>query len=200
MNAIAGAKAPERFSNVFLEGLGFKSTNDRLFVGVLKGLGFLGTNGEPTENYYKLMDQTISRQVLASAIETAYDELFSLNRKAYEMPLEEVKGKLKTLTNGSYTDKVYSLMANTFKALCDAADFSKPLEPSPDLKEATPKQTPDVQKTASEYVPEARKTKSYRIDGFTYTIYLKLPDTRDQAVYDALFRSLKEHLLDDNDI
>ena len=39
MKSILGARAPERFTNKFLEDLGYKSSNDRLITGVLKALG-----------------------------------------------------------------------------------------------------------------------------------------------------------------
>lgn len=35
MNSILSARAPERFTNKFLEDLGFKSSNDRLISGAL---------------------------------------------------------------------------------------------------------------------------------------------------------------------
>jgi len=34
-----------------------------------------------------------------------------------------------------------------------------------------------------------------KLGGFVYNIELHLPESRDPAVYDALFRSLKSHLL-----
>ncbi len=40
-DAILTAEAPDRFSTRFMEELGFKSTNHRLKIGVLKELGFL---------------------------------------------------------------------------------------------------------------------------------------------------------------
>ena len=49
MNSILGARAPERFTNKFLEDLGYKSSNDRLITGVLKALGLLTDAGEPTQ-------------------------------------------------------------------------------------------------------------------------------------------------------
>lgn len=52
MNSILAARAPERFTNKFLDDLGFKSSNDRLITGVLKGVGFLNETGEPSQRYY----------------------------------------------------------------------------------------------------------------------------------------------------
>ncbi len=62
MNSIIGARAPERFTNKFLEDLGYKSSNDRLITGVLKGLGLLAETGEPTQRYYDFLDQTQSKK------------------------------------------------------------------------------------------------------------------------------------------
>ncbi|MGB3625172.1 MAG: DUF5343 domain-containing protein, partial [Henriciella sp.] len=67
--AIRQAKAPEKFTVKFLEGLGFKSNSDRLIIGMLKGLGFLDDSGRPTERYFEFLDDTRWEQVLAEAVE-----------------------------------------------------------------------------------------------------------------------------------
>ena len=115
MNSILAARAPERFTNKFLEDLGFKSSNDRLISGVLKGLGFLSETGEPTQRYYDFLDQTQSKKVLAKGIQEAYEDLFCIRRDAQNMTQEEVKNKLKTLTQGQKGDRVIDNMARTFK-------------------------------------------------------------------------------------
>lgn len=38
INSVINAKAPERFTNKFLEDLGYKSSNDRLVIGMFKAL------------------------------------------------------------------------------------------------------------------------------------------------------------------
>lgn len=48
LEAIKGAKAPSRFTQKFLVGLGFASAGDRPVIGVLKALGFLNEGGAPT--------------------------------------------------------------------------------------------------------------------------------------------------------
>lgn len=100
MNSILGARAPERFTNKFLEDLGYKSSNDRLITGVLKALGLLGETGEPTRRYYDFLDQTQSKKILAVGIQEAYEDLFNLNKDAQNLSQDEVKNKLKTLTQG----------------------------------------------------------------------------------------------------
>jgi len=84
LSAIQTAQAPKRFTFGFLESLGFKSTNDRLIIPVLKSLGFLTSNGDPTNRYFAFLDQTRAPRVLGEGIREAYADLFQINRKAYE--------------------------------------------------------------------------------------------------------------------
>lgn len=48
LEAIRQAEPPARFSIKFLDNLGYKSTNDRKFIAILKSLGFLDPDGKPT--------------------------------------------------------------------------------------------------------------------------------------------------------
>jgi len=189
LNALIGAQAPERFTNKFLEQLEFKSTNDRLFIGLLKGLGFLDESGTPSQRYFDFLDQTQSGIVLAEAIKEAYSDLFAVNKKANDLSAEDVKNKLRTLTQGQKSDKVISLMANTFRALCDYADWSKTRQQQDQPKESTD------EKITSEQSDAGKKDARFHPQ-LHYNIQIHLPESRDPAVYDALFRSLKEHLFE----
>ena len=192
-NAIQGAKAPERFTNKFLKDLDFTTSNDRLYIGVLKGLGFLDENGVPMDRYFAFLDHSQSGRVLADALRDAYDELFALNKNAQSMSIDEVKGKLKSLTQGQKSENVITWMANTFKGLAELADWSAPAvapvpEQSPQEQvKALPEQQPPL--------PLAGAGASERELELHYNIQLILPESRDQAVYDALFSSLRRHLL-----
>jgi hypothetical protein len=68
------------------------------------------------------LDQTQSARVLAEAVREAYSDLFAVNVKANELSAEEVKNKLRTLTQGQNSDNVIGLMSKTFKALTELAD------------------------------------------------------------------------------
>jgi Family of unknown function (DUF5343) len=100
LNALQTAQAPERFTNKFLQDLEFSSSNDRLFIGLLKGLGFIDESGAPQQRYFDFLDQTQARQVLAQAIREAYDDVFRINKDAQDVSEAEIKNKLKTLTKG----------------------------------------------------------------------------------------------------
>ena len=192
-DAMLQAGAPERFSVKFLDGLEFKSSNDRTLIGILKDLGFLDTDAAPTKRYFEFLDKPQSRKVLAAGIREAFSELFALNKDANKLSAEEVKGKLRTLYAGAKKDSVIALIARTFVALCEYADFSVP-QPVP-----PPTETKDEASVASaapspEIKVKSAPHKSVSLDSLQYHINIVLPESRDQAVYDAIFKSLRDHL------
>ncbi len=195
--AIRNAQAPQKFTVRFLEDLGYKSTNDRLFIGLLKALGFLDANGTPTQRYFDYLDETRSKEVLAVGIEQAFDQLFRVNRKAYQMTRGGLKGKLKSLTQGKLSASVIDKMTSTFLELVKHADFSEVEGPTlPPAEEIAEEAEEEGEAGPAGGIPLPRGAHDWRpIDALSYRIEIVLPASRDRAVYDALFRSLKEHLL-----
>lgn len=201
-DAILDAQAPERFSLKFLENLGFTSTNDRLFVGILKDLGFLNRDGAPQTRYFEYLDRSQSKKVVADGIRDAFADLFAINTKANTFTVEEARNKLRTLFAGKKSNLVISNIAKTFKALCDYADFTKPATAKRPVKSEadTPAtETPATEKpaTLAEDAPPTTPDQSgpaIKISGLQYHINIVLPETRDQGVFDAIFKSLRDHL------
>lgn len=199
-DALLDAQPPERFSVKFLENLGFTSTNDRLFISILKDLRFLNRDGTPQQRYFDFLDRSRSKQVVAAGIREAFGDLFALNIRANELTIEDVKNKLRTLYAGKKTDVVIDRIAKTFKALCDYADFATSVpskEDSPGVQEL---QTPTDSKPGNSETSDARNGKEgasngkVMVSGLQYHINIVLPETRDQAVYEAIFKSLRDHL------
>ena len=190
INSVVSAKAPERFTNKFLENLNFKSSNDRLYVGMFKALGLIDESGAPTSRYYEFIDQTQTARVLARGIEEAYEDLFNLRKDAYNLTVDEVKNKLKTLTQGQKSDNVLGWMANTFKGLCELADWSRE-----EIKEPVKVVTSPVVNIPSESNRNAPAGENSHNMNLHYNIQIHLPETTNMAVYDAIFQSLKKHLL-----
>jgi hypothetical protein len=195
LNSIQSARAPERFTNKFLTQLDFTSTNDRLFIGVLKALGFLDDGGVPTKRYFEFLDQSQSGRVLAEATRDAYSDLFAVNKNAQNLSVDEVKNKLRTLTLGQKSENVVSLMANTFKALSDLADWeTPPAEASPALAPTAvvaPALSPDAVPSPSSTDALPALTHPLQLH---YDIQIHLPESRDPAVFDAIFQALRKHL------
>ena len=197
-DAILDAQAPDRFSIKFLENLGFTSTNDRLCLGILKELGFLNADGAPQQRYFEFLDRSRSKQILAEAIREAYSDLFAVNKNAQDLNEDDVKNKLRTLYAGKKTDQLIARIAKTFSALCEYADFSKPayshsVPTATSISEEGKVQAKQEHHQRS-FTPAQEKPRGVVMDSLQYHINIVLPESRDQAVYDAIFKSLKDHL------
>ena len=197
LTAMQTAQAPKQYNRTFLETLGFKSSSDRLIIGVLKALGFLNASGSPTERYFEFLDQTQAGRVLAEGIREAYDDLYQINTKAHALPADDLKGKIKTLTQGQVSEAVVDKMALTFKALAGHADFEavEPAIPPEEVDEAPKAQPGEPPSGAGAPAPAPTAGRQPVLGGLVYNIQIHLPESRDPAVYDALFRSLRTHLL-----
>ena len=201
LQAIQSAQAPEKFNVRFLENLGFSSSNDRLIVGVLRELGFLDPEGRPTERYFRYLDATQAPKVMAEGVRDAYDDLFSIKTDAHKLQRDELINKAKTLSQGSLSESVLEKFALTFQALVSLSDFSettsKPKVSTTEPKDAHEEKA-DSTAERKQIIPQQIETGSSKLSlgGLHYNFQIILPPTRDPAVYDAIFRSLKEHLLD----
>ncbi len=199
-DAMLDAEAPDRFTVRFLESLEFKSTNDRKFISVLKELGFLDADGVPTDRYYEFLDRSQSARVVADGIREAYSDLFAVNKQAQELSTEEVKNKLRTLYKGAKKDGLIGRIASTFAALCEYADFTPsktaarraPSETK--VKRAASKTEPKGEPQIPEELPADAGLPGLSLAGLQYHINIVLPESRDQAVFDAIFKSLRSHL------
>lgn len=139
------------------------------------------------------MDQSQSKKVIAKGIQEAYEDLFNLRKDAQNMSNEDVKNKLKTLTQGQKGDRVIDQMSLTFRALCNYADWTED-----SVEQNTDKTTEqDEQKSEVYSAPKASEPASSSTSGMNlhYNIQIHLPETTNMAVYDAIFQSLKKHLM-----
>jgi hypothetical protein len=184
----AGA-VPEKFTNAHLVGLGFTSTNDRGFLGVLKDLGFLTPDGTPTQRYKDFRDRTQSGFIMAAALREMYSDLFLLNEKdPTQLDKAVIEGKFKSAHSSN--DNIAKLQASTFLSLAAHADFGGGSHKTPAIipiekEENEKKNSPGV-------VPQTPKSIDLR-----YTIQIHLPATKDIEIYNSIFKSIKQNLLDD---
>lgn len=202
LEALRHAQAPEKVGLRFIEELGFTSTNDRLFIPLLKAMKFLDDAGKPSARYHAFLDDTQWANVLAEGVKDAYPDLFRVNRHANELPRDQLTGKIKSLSEGKISAAVLGNTVKTFLELVKHADFSgtptaDPLPP-PELADA---EQPAEKDNDSPRVDRSREENRYAIGvdnggpTLVYRIEIVLPAVRDQAIYDAIFRSAKEHLI-----
>jgi hypothetical protein len=200
LEALRHAQAPEKVTLRFIEELGFTSTNDRLFITLLKAMRFVDEAGKPTARYHAFLDDTEWKRVLAEGVRDAYPDLFRVNRNAQALPREQLSGKIKSLSEGKLSPAVLGNVTKTFLELVKLADFSTSLEEAPVIEPTSSEAhaaeaAPAASGEGSPPTLEPSKGSASGAPTLVYRIEIVLPAVRDQAIYDAIFRSAKEHLL-----
>jgi len=186
--ALRAGQAPDKFTRQYLKDLGFKSSNHHALIPLLKGLGFLTADGSPTARYLEFLDKSKWKKVLGQALKEKYSDIFVLKASPTKNDKDMVEGKFKSTYN--YSDNVAALCASTFLALLELADLSgsvSEVEIAPALGGL-----PDELKTT---VPEVETPKAAVRPGFHYNIQIHLPATKDIEIYNAIFKSVRDHQL-----
>jgi hypothetical protein len=190
------AAVPERVTFEFLKKLGFSSSNDRAFPALLKRLGFLDPNGQPTDRYRAYRQKNRAKRVLADGIREVYADLFALHTDANAEDREAIKGLVSRVTGRE--QRYVDLITTTFEMLCENADFTPEIEPAKHPAKADTEKPDDKKREdrKPERTEHAHQDKAARPIAFSYNIQIHLPATTEIAVYNAIFKSLKENLGD----
>ncbi|MBC8279962.1 MAG: DUF5343 domain-containing protein [Chloroflexi bacterium] len=186
MNKIVSTGMPPIANKQYLDTLGFKSSNDRRFIQVLKTIEFLDGSGKPTEAWIGWKDTKNGPTVLGAQIKKGYSGLFLLHPKAHLTDKEALRNYF--ATESKLGDESVGAMVNTFKALCELAVFDdsgsgvvNTITEIPSLQAPS-----EIGKTTSE---------STVLQGLSINIQLTLPESTDPAVYREIFKAMKEHLI-----
>ena len=188
---IQEADVPSKFTQDFLSSiLGLKSSSHRPMIPFLKRLGFIDNSNTPTSAYREYRDDENSKFVMGEQLKKSYPELYKTHEYAHTLSKSEIINKLSSVLGVAKDDQNLALVASTFLELCKLADFGKRKEARKKEIETETK-VPEIQK---EPTREPSFEGTTRL-GISYTINLNLPSATDQKVFDAIFKSLREHLL-----
>jgi hypothetical protein len=181
LEKIRGAGTPPKFTHDFLRtNLGFTSSTDRSVVGVLKGLGFLSADAVPTPRYNEFRDANRSGTVLAQGLREGWADLFLSDQRAYERSTTELKELFKNASGKG--ESAAEKMATTFKILADAASWA-----TGDSEAEAP---------AEEELSSLGDSSTRHPVQLHHDVHVHLPPTSDVSVYTAIFRALRQELLE----
>jgi len=193
LEKIKAAKTPSRFTNDFLyTKLGFKSNSARPFVRLAKRLSLLNEDGSPTELYktFRSPNSSKSGAAMATAIKHGYADLYSRNEYVHDLDKDDLRGLVIEATGLEPDNAIVKGVVGTFEALKEYADFDAQQSDAVDDDDDGDESVDDdngFDKREPDVVPFQM--------GLNYTINLVLPKTDDVAVFNAIFKSLRENLL-----
>lgn len=199
LNGIKAASVPDAVSQDFVKTiLKIPGGSGDQMTSYLKKIGFSDGGGKPTELYRKFRNPTTSGQSVAKAIKHAYGALYVRNEFMHELSDEELLGLIVEETGQAHDSNPVKLAFACIKALKQHADFSSPGSASE--PEVDTNNTPEFSREVDRADIDVRKLEHSGIGlNLGYTINLNLPATSDPAVFNAIFKRLKENLLRDDD-
>lgn len=198
LEKVQQARRPDRFTQDFLQTkLGHSGGGARPIIPLLKRLGFMSSDGVPTDRYDQFRNADTQGIAIANGMREAFSDLFDRNEYVYELSKDKLTSLVVEITGAAKDDRTTSAIVSTFAALNDLADF----EADPNSVGNAPEQEARVDVPSVGKIDEGKKARvsaSSNIDfKVGYTINLNLPETTDPEVFNAIFKSLKENLLSD---
>src|SRR4051812_32045909 len=93
MEGIKNASTPQRFTQDFLSTkLGMKGGSARPVIPFLKRIGFLNSDGTPTELYRQFRNPASAGAATAQALRHGFASLYEVNEYAHDLPDKDLKG------------------------------------------------------------------------------------------------------------
>lgn len=195
LDKIKEVPTPPKVTQEFVKTkLGFPGGTGNALFAFLKRLGFVSPDGAPTEIYKRFRNPEESKHAIADAFRFAYAECYAYNEYFHELDPKKTEGLL--IQHGGFEKgaKALELILSTIAKLKALADFEVEALTTPRIvvKELSPSASADERPRA----PAPPKSLGMNL---SYTINLNLPATNDISVYNAIFKSLKENLLDESE-
>jgi hypothetical protein len=193
LSKLKEAQTPDRFTQDFLSTkLGFPGGTAKPFIPLAKRIGFLETDGKPTDLYKSFRNHAHSKAAMATAIRKGYVQFYERNEYAHDLDKKRLEGLVVEITGLEAGHATVRAIVGTFEALKAFADFNRS-EPNHSTTNEQSRQSDKV-KPATDVEGTSSEDGEIRLN-LAYTINLVLPKTDDVAVFNAIFKSLRENLL-----
>ncbi len=194
IEGIKKAATPPKVSGDFVKNiLGIKGGSGDQITSFLKKIGLADSSGSPTEIYNRVRNPSTSGQAIAEAMRIAYRPLFDRNEYVYSLDDEALKGLIVEETGNAHDSNPVKMAFSSFKSLNELADFETS-DVTPEDLVPSPQKVENSRQESREFNELGSSSPKLNIG---YNIHLNLPATDDIAVFNAIFRSLKENLLSD---
>ncbi|WP_157668870.1 DUF5343 domain-containing protein [Bordetella genomosp. 6] len=194
LKGIKAAATPEAVSQDFVKTiLGIKGGSGNQMTAYLKKIGFAAADGSPTALYKKFRNSATEGWAAAQALKVGYAPLYTRNEYMHKLADEEIKGLIFEETGAGQDSAAVPLILSCIKQLRKFAKWDQVA--TEDIIENSQIE-PDPLSTSKPDLTTNLNPYAHGVGlNIGYTINLNLPATSDPAVFNAIFKALKEHLL-----
>lgn len=191
--AIKSAATPDAVTQDFVKTiLKIPGGSGNQIASLLKKIGFVNADGTPSTLYKRFRNKSSTGAAAADALKHAYNALAARNEYWHALSDDQLRGLIIEETGMEETSPVVSMILNTIKGIRRFADF--------EATEGAPVETADLPAPLIQSASGGAAPHSHALGlNLSYTINLNLPATSDIAVFNAIFKSLKENLLKASD-
>lgn len=183
---IPSTGVPSKVSFTELTARGFKSSNDRTVIPVLKAIGLIDGSGMPTENWQAYRNRATNKALMAALIRNTYGDLFGMYPDADRRSDQEIKNFFGTRSKAG--DRAIQYAVATFRALSSLADFSV------DTVATAEEPHSAASVTAKSAKPAASSHSITMQPSVTINIGIQIPEQADSKMIDQIFKSMAVHL------
>jgi hypothetical protein len=190
---IKEAKTPDRFTQDFLATvLGFDKGSAKAFIPLAKRIGLINSDGTPSDLYKSFRNPATSKAAIATAIKKGFTQLYEKNEYAHRLPKDKLEGLVIEITGLEKGHQTVRSIIGSFEAMKSFADFESEApvvvtQPSEEKANSVAAPEQESKADADGHLPLKL--------GLSYTINLVLPKTDDVAVFNAIFKALRDNLL-----
>jgi hypothetical protein len=197
LNAIAAAATPESVSQNFVKTiLKIPGGSGDQMTSFLKKIGFANPDGTPTDIYRRFRNSATRGKAAADSLKIGYAPLYKRNEFLHELSEKDLKGLILEETGLAADSSVPGSILSCIKAIKHFADFTAKSEPEEDGEGSTAAVPATKMPIASTNDTSPPRPPQGAVGlSLGYNIHLNLPATTDIAVFNAIFKSLRENLL-----
>lgn len=156
------------------------NNNARTAISVLKKLGLLGPNGEPTDIYAEFMKKEAGPAVLGKRIREVYKVLFENSHAPHNEPDHELRNLFNIHSGGA--DDAMRLQVQTFKALSEYANFDGSSD------------RPGVNGMESRVGDSVKSDNGTRLPPIQVDLHIHLPENKSSRDYEAIIQDIAKYI------
>ncbi|ESZ46237.1 hypothetical protein X731_16010 [Mesorhizobium sp. L2C054A000] len=151
-------------------------------------MGLLSSDNSPTDLYSKFKSESTRSEAALAALKNGFSEIFRRNEYAHRLPDDRIKELIIEITGLHKSDQIVSAIFGTFGAFNEFAKSAKEAKAQdPAINQSS--------KTDGATKGDVRRQSDNHEFNLVTTINVVLPETTDVQVYNAIFRSIRENLL-----
>lgn len=187
---IKSAATPEHVTQDFVKTiLKIPGGSGNQMLSFLRKVGFVNADSSPSNIYTRFRNEASSGEAVAEAARIGYASLFTRNEFWYALDDSKLRGLIIEETGEEANSAIVTYILGSIKGLKKFASFEKKSAAAAKIEPQEFSQVPPLN------LPPAAAAQSIGLN-LGYTINLNLPATTDIAVFNAIFKSLKENLLE----